>query len=151
MGAGGWPRAPLALVQRPICAPPPSPPSQILAIPLPGADSHLFTVSRVTAELVARGHDVLLAVSESDVATLRRAAPNAGRVVVYPAAYSKQVSEEWGWTDGSRSGAGKTGDGGAREGSQESVARPILCFFAIAPAPLGPRLGTARLLSTLVA
>jgi hypothetical protein len=33
---------------------------QILAIPLPGAESHTFILGRVTAEMVSRGHEVVV-------------------------------------------------------------------------------------------
>lgn len=116
---------------------------QILAVPLPGADSHLFTVSRVTAELVARGHDVLLAVAESDVATLQRAAPNAGRVVVYPAAYSKQVREWGSAVRGCRGGGG----GGAEAATAPRARKTRTRKFATRACPASDRLGPPRSLA----
>jgi hypothetical protein len=87
-----WRRLALAVAAVAVAAPRAATAYKILAVPLPGADSHLFTMARVTAELTARGHEVMLAVAESDVDVLERAAPGAAsRVAVYRAAYTKQV------------------------------------------------------------
>lgn len=69
---------------------------QILAIPLPGADSHLFVVTALTEELVKRGHEVLLAVSESDAETLARAPAKRPftQLTTYKAAYTKKEMKE---------------------------------------------------------
>ena len=77
---------------------PPSPfNTQILAVPLPGADSHLFVVTALTEELVRRGHEVLLAVSESDAEKLARS-PGSKRpythLTTYKAAYTKRQMKE---------------------------------------------------------
>ena len=69
---------------------------QILAVPLPGADSHLFVVTALTEELVKRGHEVLLAVSESDAETLARAPSKKPytHLTTYKAAYTKKEMKE---------------------------------------------------------
>lgn len=69
---------------------------QILAVPLPGADSHLFVVTALTEELVKRGHEVLLAVSESDAETLARAPVKKPftQLTTYRAAYTKKEMKE---------------------------------------------------------
>jgi len=70
--------------------------NQILAVPLPGADSHLFVVTALTDELVKRGHEVLLAVSESDAETLARtpAKKPFTQLTTYKAAYTKKEMKE---------------------------------------------------------
>ena len=63
---------------------------------MPGADSHLFVVTALTEELVKRGHEVLLAVSESDAETLARApAKNSySHLTTYKAAFTKKEMKE---------------------------------------------------------
>ena len=65
-------------------------------MPLPGADSHLFVVTALTDELVKRGHEVLLAVSESDAATLARTPAKRPftQLTTYRAAYTKREMKE---------------------------------------------------------
>ncbi|KAK9838454.1 hypothetical protein WJX81_000210 [Elliptochloris bilobata] len=67
---------------------------RVLAIPLPGAESHLYVMSTIINELADRGHEIMLAIPESDLPVLTRVNTTRLRVLTYDSAYSKQDMKE---------------------------------------------------------